>query len=43
MSLEDPTFALNYYKIVEDSLSTVWRGMSLLTTVRGELPSFFLR
>ncbi|KAL8275225.1 hypothetical protein Esti_000809 [Eimeria stiedai] len=35
MSLDNPTVAMSYYSIVADSLSTLWRVMSLITTVRG--------
>ncbi|KAL8446787.1 hypothetical protein Emag_004548 [Eimeria magna] len=35
MSLSDPAIAMTYYSIVADSLSSLWRAMSLITTVRG--------
>ncbi|KAL8428129.1 hypothetical protein Efla_005832 [Eimeria flavescens] len=35
MRTEDPTVALKYYSIIADSLSTLWKGVSLVTTVRG--------
>lgn len=36
MDMNDPTIALKYYSIVADSLAVLWRGMSALTTARGE-------